>query len=253
MTNKKRLPAVSFFVLFVLFVVTQALTVPAKDWGLGYPRPGQPPDGNETAEYLSRFGAFFMGSGNYNDVYLTFDAGYENGLTEAILDTLRKHDVPAAFFLVGTYIKSNPELIKKMVAEGHTVANHSMRHPDMTKLGAEAFAAELEKANGAYREIVGADIPRYYRPPQGTYSEDNLKAAQGLGYKTVFWSLSYRDFDVNAQPTREAAFSKLIPRMHPGAVILLHSTSRTSAGILEELIVRYRGMGYEFKSLDELR
>ena len=186
-------------------------------------------------------------------IYLTFDAGYENGATERILDALQKHQAKAAFFLVGNYIEKNADLVRRMVAEGHTVGNHTMHHPDMSKLkDKEAFNKELRELEDLFREKTGQELPKYYRPPQGSYSEENLKMAKELGYKTVFWSLAYVDWKNDSQPTKEQAFAKLLPRIHPGAVVLLHSTSETNAEILDELLTKWEQMGYRFGTLDEL-
>ena len=186
-------------------------------------------------------------------LYLTFDAGYENGCTEKILDTLKKHNAKAAFFLVGNYIQRNADLVRRMVQEGHTVGNHTMHHPDMSKLSDfNAFSKELSDLAELYEQTVGQPLPRYYRPPQGIYSEENLKMAQQLGYKTVFWSLAYVDWNNDAQPSREQALSKLLPRTHPGAVVLLHSTSKTNAEILDELLTKWEEAGYRFGTVEEL-
>ena len=186
-------------------------------------------------------------------IYLTFDAGYENGCTAKILDTLQKHNVKAAFFLVGNYIARNADLVRRMVEEGHTVGNHTMHHPDMSKLkDKEAFAKELQDLEELFLEKTGEALPKYYRPPQGIYSEENLKLAKDLGYKTVFWSLAYVDWKNDSQPSKEEAFAKLLPRIHPGAVALLHSTSETNAQILDELLTKWEEMGYHFGTLDEL-
>jgi len=140
-----------------------------------------------------------------------------------------------------------------MVAEGHTVGNHTMHHPDMSKISEKAaFARELTALETLYNEVTGQPLPKYYRPPQGCYSEKNLEMAQQLGYKTVFWSLAYADWNNNAQPSAEQAFSKLIPRVHNGAVVLLHSTSATNAQILDELLSKWEEMGYRFASITEL-
>ena len=223
------------------------------NWGLHFPGDGERPIGNATTEYLAQFAAFFIGDPNEKVIYLTFDAGYENDLTAGILDTLKKHNAPSAFFLVGTYIKNNPELILRMVEEGHIVGNHTMSHPDMSKITDKAsFTKELEQAEEHYRQVTGEEMPKFYRPPQGIYSEANLKLAKELGYKTVFWSAAYKDWEDNNQPSRKEAFSKLIPRVHPGAIILLHNTSKTNAEILDELLSRYSEMGFRFESLYHL-
>jgi len=221
-------------------------------WGLKYDTPGETPVGNATSEYLSKYNAYFHGPGSEKTLYLTFDAGYENGHTPAILDALKEHNVPAAFFLVGTYLKQNPELIMRMVDEGHIVGNHTMRHGDMSKKSAEDFAAEIRKFEEVYESVAGKEAPKYYRPPEGVFDEDNLVAASGMDYKTILWSVTYVDWDTKKQPTRAYAFEKLMPRLHPGAIIMLHSTSATNAEIMSDFIAECHKLGYTFKSLDEL-
>lgn len=223
------------------------------NWGLSFPQEGQPPVANVSAEYLSRFHAYYAQDTEEKVLYLTFDAGFENGCTPAILDALKKHGAPAAFFVVGNYISSSPDLVRRMVEEGHIVANHTYHHPDMSQIATkEAFSQELTSLEELYTQTTGQTMAKYYRPPQGKYSESNLEMAKELGYTTFFWSLAYVDWLQDEQPTREEAFEKLIGRVHPGAIILLHSTSRTNADILDELLTKYEEMGYSFRSLDEL-
>ena len=222
-------------------------------WGLSFRTEGAPPVGTAGSSQLARYDAVYLGDASQKVIYLTFDAGYENGCTEQILDVLKKHNVPAAFFLVGHYMEKNADLVRRMAAEGHIVGNHTMRHPDMSKISDKtAFSKELLELESLYKEITGKDMPKYYRPPQGVYSEANLKMAKELGYKTVFWSLAYVDWNNDSQPTREQAFSKLLPRIHNGAVVLLHSTSQTNAAILDELLTKWEDGGYSFASIDEL-
>jgi len=222
-------------------------------WGLSFPIEGQAPTGPASAAELHRYDAAYLGDTGEKVLYLTFDAGYENGCTEKILDILKKHNVPAAFFLVGHYIKSNPDLVRRMAEEGHIVGNHTMHHYDMQKIrDFDSFSKELQDLEALYLEITGKELPKYYRPPQGTYSEKNLEMAQKLGYKTVFWSLAYVDWNTKAQPSKDTAFQKLLPRTHNGAVILLHSTSTTNAEILDELLTKWKSEGYTFQTLDHL-
>ena len=222
-------------------------------WGLSFQQEGYAPIGPASARELARYDGAYLGDTTKKVIYLTFDAGYENGCTGKILDILQKHQVPAAFFLVGNYMKTNPDLVRRMVSEGHIVGNHTMSHPDMSKISDEAsFRKELEGLETLYREITGQEMPKYYRPPQGIYSKTNLEMAQKLGYKTVFWSLAYVDWNNDAQPTAEYAFSKLLPRIHSGAVVLLHSTSQTNAAILDELLTKWEQMGYTFAPISEL-
>ena len=237
----------------IILAVTQLSSVATGSWGLSFRQEGQPPVGNADAHRLKTYDAAFIGDTTDKVLYLTFDAGYENGCTEKILDTLKKQNVKAAFFLVGNYIEKNADLVRRMVEEGHIVGNHTMHHPDMSKLGEkDAFAKELTDLEVLYRETTGQDMQKFYRPPQGIYSEENLKMAKALGYKTVFWSLAYVDWNNDSQPTAEQAFSKLLPRTHNGAVVLLHSTSRTNAEILDELLTKWKEMGYRFETLEHL-
>lgn len=223
------------------------------NWGLSFQEDGQPPVANATFEELAQYDAFYAQDTDEKIIYLTFDCGYENGNTPQILDALKKHNVFATFFVVGTYIESEPELVRQMVAEGHTVGNHTWHHPDMSQISTmETFAPELTDVEDAYKEITGEEMTKFYRPPQGKYSETNLKNAQELGYKTFFWSLAYVDWYEDDQPTKEEAFSKLLGRIHPGAIVLLHNTSDTNAEILDELLGKWKEMGYQIRPLTEL-
>ncbi len=225
----------------------------AGNWGLGFHENGKPPTGNASPAELKAVDAYFLGDTNSKVIYLTFDAGYENGYTPAILDALKKHGVKATFFVVGNYIETSPDLVRRMVEEGHTVGNHTYHHPDMSKISdIAAFRQELESLETLYKETTGQDMVKFYRPPQGKYSEQNLQQAKELGYKTFFWSLAYVDWYVDKQPTKEQAFSKLLSRIHPGAIVLLHSTSKTNAEILDELLTKWKEMGYTFGTLADL-
>ena len=221
-------------------------------WGLSFRQEGAPPIGTAGKDQLAQYDAAYIGNTAEKVLYLTFDAGYENGCTVEILDPLKKKEVPAAFFLVGDYLERNPDLVRRMVQEGHIVGNHTMDHPDMSGLSGDAFAAQLQGMEKLYEEITGQTLPKFYRPPQGLYSEENLKMAQKLGYQTVFWSLAYADWDNEHQPEPDAAVEKLLSRTHDGAVILLHATSKTNAEILDRLIGKWQEMGYRFAPLTEL-
>jgi len=228
-------------------------TVETGAWGLSFRQEGQPPIGPANSRELAKYDAAYVGDTSEKVLYLTFDAGYENGCTEKILDVLKKHNVPAAFFLVGNYIEKNADLVRRMVDEGHIVGNHTMHHYDMSKLKTkEAFQKELTELEEVFASVTGKALPKYYRPPQGVYSQENLEMAKELGYKTVFWSLAYVDWNNDAQPTKEQAFGKLLPRTHKGAVVLLHSTSATNAEILDELLTKWETEGYRFETIDNL-
>ncbi len=231
----------------------EAAPAAVTDWGLSFQTEGQPPVGNVSAETLRQWNAYYVGASGEKKIYLTFDAGFENGNTPAILDALKKHNAPACFFLVGNYIDTAPELVQRMVEEGHIVGNHTMHHPDMSKIAAqEAFEQELSGLAEKFTALTGQPMQKFYRPPQGKFSEENLSQAQALGYTTVFWSLAYVDWYTDNQPTDEQAFSKLLPRIHDGAIVLLHSTSETNARILDELLTKWEAQGYTFAPLTEL-
>lgn len=225
----------------------------AENWGLGFGAEGTQPTGTVSAEELKQYDAYYVGDKEEKVIYLTFDCGYENGNTEAILDALKKHNAPATFFVVGHFLETAPDIAKRMVAEGHTVGNHTYHHPDMSSIADTAsFQKELDDVSTLFTEITGKEMAKYYRPPQGKYSTENLKMAQELGYDTFFWSLAYVDWNVDDQPTKEEAFDKLLSRIHPGAIVLLHSTSKTNGEILDELLTKWEEMGYTFKPLSDL-
>ena len=212
------------------------LSSAAENWGLSFPEKGKTPVGNATSEELAAYNAWFAASPEENIIYLTFDCGYENGNTPAILDALQKHQAPAAFFVVGNFLSDQPDLVKRMAAEGHIVGNHTWSN----------------RVSALYQETTSQEMVKFYRPPQGKYSTQNLQMAKDLGYQTFFWSLAYVDWYQDQQPTHEEAFKKLTGRIHPGAIVLLHNTSSTNAEILDELLTKWEEMGYSFGSLDQL-
>ena len=233
--------------------VFQTSALETGSWGLSFQEEGAAPIGSAGQDQLKQFDAAYLGDTSEKVLYLTFDSGYENGCTAQILDVLKEHNVKAAFFLVGNYLERNGDLVRRMVEEGHIVGNHTMHHYDMSKISDKAvFTKELTDLETLYREVTGQELPKFYRPPQGIYSEENLKMAKELGYKTVFWSLAYVDWKNDAQPSQDEAFSKLLPRTHKGAVVLLHSTSKTNAEILDQLLTQWEELGYRFGTVDAL-
>lgn len=185
-------------------------------------------------------------------VYLTFDAGYENGNIEIILDKMKEADVKGAFFVLGNLIRSNTDLVKRMFDEGHLVCNHTYCHKSMVNLSFEEFSSELLRLENACRECTGYELSKYYRPPEGKFDIESLKHASDMGYKTVFWSIAYADWDNNNQMSEERAMAKILDNLHNGAIILLHPTSKTNANIMSALIEKIKAEGYRFGSLDEI-
>ncbi len=225
-----------------------------ENWGLGFGDSGKCPTGNSTPEELQKYDAYYVADTEEKIIYLTFDCGYENGNTEAMLDALKKHNAKATFFVVGHYLESAPDIVKRMVEEGHTIGNHTYHHPDMSKISdAAAFQKEMDDVRTCYKELIGEEMPMYYRPPQGKYSLNNLQMAKDLGYSTFFWSLAYVDWNVDDQPSCEEAMKKLTGRIHPGAIVLLHNTSKTNAEVLDELLTEWENMGYTFGTLEDVK
>ena len=211
------------------------------------------PTAEGNMSFIEKYDGAYIGKNpDEKVVYLTFDAGYENGNVARVLDALKKHNAKGAFFILDNLARRNGELVCRMEKEGHFVCNHTARHKDMTKLSKEEFAEELHKLEKVVNETTGVTVKKYYRPPEGRFSEENLRWAQELGYKTVLWSLAYADWDNNKQPTRDFAFKKLLGRTHNGAVVLLHATSKTNAEILDELLTKWEQAGYRFAPISEL-
>ena len=200
------------------------------------------PVADANMRYIEKYNGYYVDTAHGDDseekvLYLTFDAGYENGNVEKILNVLKQKDVTGAFFILGNLITKNTDLVRRMAEEGHLVCNHTSSHPDMTKKATlEEFEAELVALEKLYSENIGLKMPKYYRPPEGRFSEQTMKYANDLGYKTVFWSFAYADWE----------------NIHNGAVILLHPTSATNAAILGEVIDELKAKGYRFGTLDEL-
>lgn len=223
------------------------------NWYFNPRNDGKQPAPIKEASFFKKYNAYYVGNPNEKVLYLTFDAGYESGNTEKILDTLKKHNAPAAFFVVDHYLKSNPEMVKRMTEEGHLVCNHSKSHPSMASItDFNKFKEEIVTVENRYKDITGKDMPKYFRPPMGKFSEKSLEYTQQLGYDTIFWSFAYVDWYENNQPSHEEAKQKIYTRTHPGAILLLHPNSKTNADILDDVLTHWEQEGYTIKSLDHL-
>lgn len=204
-------------------------------------------------EVLACFDAHYVNKkANEKVIYLTFDAGYENGNVAKILDILKEENVTGAFFILSHLIKSAPALIQRMNDEGHLVCNHTATHKDQTKLSEDQVRAEIKAVAEAYEAKFDKKMAPYFRPPQGYFNEKSLKVTKEMGYKTIFWSLAYADWDDKIAPSDEKAKALLQKRTHNGAVILLHPTSDINVRILRDMIEYWKGEGYRFGTLNEL-
>ncbi|EDS73295.1 putative delta-lactam-biosynthetic de-N-acetylase [Anaerofustis stercorihominis DSM 17244] len=258
--NRKKLISILFGIIAVIiiavicfgFIHKISAGIDKTEWGLGNYGDGKQPVGNADKETLSKYDAYYVGNENEKNIYLTFDAGYENGYTEKILDTLKEQKVPATFFLVGNYLEKNPELVKRMIKEGHIVANHTYSHKDLRYVSDEEFKKQVNDFADLYKKTTGQEIKKYLRPPEGTFNEHSLAMAKSMGYKTIFWSLAYNDWNNNQQKSYSEVFDKVLPKLHNGCILLLHSTSKTNGEVLGDLLSKIKEEGYTFKSLDEL-
>lgn len=221
-------------------------------WGYKKNTDHRIPDIGEYQEILKKYGAYYADDSGDKNIYLTFDNGYEEGYTGKVLDVLKEENVPATFFVTGHYVKSEPELIKRMVDENHIIGNHSYHHPDFSILTKTAMKEELDTLEAAVAKVSDQQQLKYVRPPKGVFNEQTLKWSNDLGYIHVFWSLAFADWNTDKQKGWEYAYDQVMEQMHPGAVILLHAVSSDNAEALSHLIKELRKQGYSFKSLDDL-
>ena len=202
---------------------------------------------------LMDFNTFYLGDESQKEIFLTFDEGYENGYTEKILDVLKEKNVQAAFFVTKPYIKENVDLVRRMVDEGHIVGNHTVRHKSSPSLSVEEMQAEITGVEEYFKEMTGAEMPKFFRPPMGEYSQSVLRTVQDMGYATIFWSFAYMDWDRDKQPTPEIAHKKVVEGgLHNGAIWLLHAVSSANAAAMGDVIDSARAAGFEFRSLYQL-
>ena len=243
-----------FTLVFVSCMVT-AVSANAEMIGWGIPKGEnnqQPWPGEKFETIMNENDAFYIGSPDEKIAYLTFDCGFENGNMPEILDSLKEFQAPALFFLTGHFMEQCPDLVKRMVDEGHIIGNHTYHHPDLTKVSKEKFNEELQLMEDKYHEITGKEMVRFLRPPEGHFNQQMLDWAKERGYYTIMWSLAYLDWDVNKQKGEGYAYDQILSRIHPGAILLLHSTSSDNAQCLNEVLPKLQAEGYEFKSIQYL-
>lgn len=230
---------------------TSKLANETKAWWFKRNAVHEPPAAQKEID-LKKYNGYYLGDPQQNQIYLTFDEGYENGFTPRILDILKENDVKAAFFVTKPYIVQEQALVRRMIEEGHVVANHSVTHPSMPSKSDQEVQYEIQETARYYQEVTGQEMAPFFRPPRGEYSERTLEITRELGYKTIFWSMAYVDWDVNKQPGRQYAYNHVLENHHKGAVILLHAVSQSNTEALHQIIVDLKAKGYEFASLYEL-
>lgn len=241
-------------IFFCLLLVSVSASAEGSGWYFKSGTSGEQPVVVGGSTLPKEYGCLYLGNKGDKTVYLTFDAGYENGNIEKTLDILKKHSAPAAFFILPHLIESNTELIVRMAEEGHLVCNHSKSHRNMAKVSSfEEFEAEIKGLEDIYREYTGKEMAKYFRPPEGTYSERMLEYCVKAGVTPVFWSFAYADWDDSFQMNKEKAFKKITSNLHDGMVMLLHPTSATNVAVLDDVLSYIESQGYRFGSLDELK
>ena len=249
MKSKKFL--VSLTIIFFAFLI---ITDNVHGYGWGYKKnyDNKLPEVGKFGEILKEHDAIYADLTADKEIYFTFDNGYEQGYTEEVLDVLKKHQVPATFFVTGHYVKTEPDLVKRMVDEGHIIGNHSYNHPDFTKMSKKEMKRELDMLEMAVAEVSEQKQTVYLRPPRGTFNENTLKWATEHGYIHVFWSLAFKDWETNNQKGWKYAYDQIMTQIHPGAILLLHTVSEDNAKALDKVIDQLKEEGYIFKSLDDL-
>ena len=247
-------------VLYIFLTIVLILSISVISYAQSYSWYFKPSSGEKVPEltpevcsFINKYNTITIGNPDEKKIYLTFDAGYENGNVKKIFDTLKEKQVKAAFFILPQLCKNNVDLLLRMKKEGHLVCNHTYSHRDMSKItNFDDFKEELISAENSFEDATGYKMDRFYRPPEGRFSEQNLEWANSLGYTTVFWSLAYADWDNNSQMNPQKALNLICSRTHNGCVALLHPTSATNAAILGDYIDIMRENGYEFCSIEEL-
>ena len=210
----------------------------------------QPDVGTTNTQILDKYEGYSIGNKDSKKVYLTFDEGYEAGYTEKILEVLKQNEVKATFFITAHYVNTQPELVQKMIDDGHIIGNHTVNHKSMPDLDIDTIKKEVMNLHTSIFEKYNYEM-KYLRPPMGEYSEKTVAYTKSLGYTTVMWSFAYDDWDEQKQGREDYAKQKILDNVHNGAIILLHGNSKDNTKVLDYCIKEIKKMGYEFKSLDE--
>ena len=221
-------------------------------WGIKRNNNHIQPNFGENKNLLDKYNGIAIGNNEDKYVYLTFDEGYEAGHTSKILDILKANNVKATFFITAHYLNTKPELVQKMINEGHIVGNHTVNHKSMPDLTNEEIKDEIMKLHQAVYEKFNYEM-KYLRPPMGEFSERTLDIIKNLGYKTTMWSFAYDDWKEQKQGREEYAKEKILSNIHNGEIMLLHANSIDNSKILDYCIKEIKKMGFEFKTLNDLK
>ena len=246
-----------FFIALLVFIPISivALALPSNEmsWGFVKSKNEQPIEmDGQTKDLLKKYDAIYEGDTSKKIIYLTFDNGYEAGYTESILDTLKKHDIQATFFLTGHYVESATDLVKRMIDDGHIIGNHSDKHPNMAKLSDQELIDEWQRFDEKLQKLTDIKRTFYARPPQGIYNEQVLKVGKENEYRHIFWSIAFKDWERDVRRGSDYAYNELMNQLHPGAIILMHTVNADNAEAIPKFIEDAKAKGYSFGSLDDL-
>lgn len=253
----KTISSIICLALTVCLLLINVYADGAVNWYCVHRKDHKQPVIDKALSFIEDFGGYYIDKNHGDDcddkvIYLTFDAGYENGNVAKILDVMKEEKVTGAFFILGNLVQKNPELVKRMFEDGHLVCNHTYSHCAMVNKSSSEIKTELEKLESLCNKQTGYDMAKYYRPPEGKFDRDSLECVNNLGYKTIFWSFGYVDWENDKQPSFEYAKNKIMSNIHNGEIMLLHPTSSTNAEILGDVIRSLKAEGFRFGTLDEL-
>lgn len=237
--------------MFTIFFTSTNINAMASGWGFSKNKNHEVPEIGKYASVLEGTNSYYVGP-NEKSVYLTFDAGYDNGMLDKILDTLKEKNVKATFFITGDFVKRFPELVIRISQEGHLACNHSYSHKKITSLTKDELNNDLTKLENEYYNLTGLEMIHYFRPPEGEFDRTSLLNLKELGYKTIFWSIAYKDWVVDKQSGKDYCVKTIMDNLHNGAIILMHSVSSSNQEALSTVIDKITNEGYTFKTVDSL-
>ena len=241
---------VSLFVFSFMFLISSKTF--AYGWGFSKNSHHLSPEIGFYKEEIKDTDSYYLGNTNEKEIYLTFDAGYDNGVLSGILDILKEKNVKSTFFVTGDFLTREKELVKRIVNEGHIIGNHTWNHKNITKISKDELKEELEKVEKEYYNITGKEMIKFFRPPEGEFNKEALMNLKNLGYKTFFWSIAYKDWDTNNQKGGDYGYKMIMDNIHNGAIVLLHTVSKDNLECLPKVIDELRNDGYKIKNLNEM-
>lgn len=238
-----------FIFLFLFSIKAKALSI---NYGIAKTKDGNRPyPGDSMHNLIVNNNGYYIAS-DTKDIYLTFDCGYENGYTRGILKTLREENVKAIFFITGHYLKSATDIVEEMINDGHIIGNHSSNHKNFSKISSEMMLKELKSLENDYYSIFNKKLSSFVRPPEGSISDINAKVLKDNGYTSLYWSLAYVDWYKDKYYSNHYSYNNVIPRLHNGAIILMHTVSKDNMMDLKDIIIEARNQGYQFNSADKI-